>query len=121
MYILQWAPVLCDAHPLLHFAASYPCHLSPGALRAARAFWLRPNLRPLAPVTKYTAEVEARLLFATQALHRHIKVWKGCGNTPIAFCYLPFMSFGSRSTLRWLIIPAQAQPEALGSSATVRS
>ena len=70
----------------------HPCHLAPGELSAGLTFWLRPNLRkPLAPVGKYTAEVEARLLFATQVFYIHKRLWKGCGNTSMALCCLPPM------------------------------
>jgi len=92
-------------------AACHPCHLAPGELSAGLTFWLRLNLRPFVLVGKYPAEVEARLLFATQAFYIHITVWKGCGNTPMALCCLPSMSFGSRRTQRWTGILAQAQPE----------
>ena len=51
-----------------HCTTCHPCHhLAPGALRARRAFWLRPHLRPLAPGAKYAAELKIRLLSATQA------------------------------------------------------
>ena len=51
-----------------HSTNFHPCGLVPGALCTVRAFWLRPNLRPLALLTKYADEVGAGLLFATQAL-----------------------------------------------------
>jgi len=46
------------------------------------------------------AEVKARLQFATWSLWRLIWVCNGCGNTPVALCWLPFASLLARSVLK---------------------
>ena len=65
-------------------------------------------------VAEWLADVEARLLLATQSLWRLIWVMKGCDIPPAAICCLSFMSsLLARSILEWVNILARARSEPL--------
>ena len=81
-----------------------------------RPFWLWQNLRPSARVMKRSAEVEARLHIATQGCQRFIRVWIGCGSTPMAPCCLPSMWLFAWSAREWVAILAQIKSDDLSQS-----
>jgi len=101
-----------------HYAACHPWHLAPGELSAGlRILCLRPNPKPLVPVGKYAAEVEARLVFVNQA--STVTYGKDVTTLPwhCAACHPCHLA----SELTDILAQAQAQPEAHGSSWKIHS